>query len=54
MSLLTWRVFGVKKLFKFLKLKRQTERVGFEKPEGLIKVGRSVSALIETGVEKLA
>jgi len=36
------------------KLKCPTERLGFERPQGLIKVGRSESALIETGVEKLA
>jgi hypothetical protein len=35
------------------KLKCPTERLGFERPQGLIKVGRSMSALIETGVEKL-
>jgi hypothetical protein len=35
-------------------IKCQDERLGFERPEGLIKVRRSVIALIENGVEMLA
>ncbi len=35
-------------------LKYQAERLGFERPEGLIKVRRTARALIETGVGKLS